>query len=78
MSPDLSPLDYRFCSVAMRELTRVSPSSIEEMKTIDSLDTEKLLKAVVNIRSALSKTEAIFSTCFTSTKLPSTEIIKYK
>ena len=32
-SPDLSPLDYWFWSVAMRELARVPPNSIEEMKT---------------------------------------------
>ena len=49
-SPDLSPLDYWFWSVAMRELTRVPPSSIEEMKATvegfaDSLDLEEVLKA---------------------------------
>ena len=54
-SSDLSPLDYWFWSVAMRELARVSPSSIEEMKTTvhwfaDSLDTEEVLKVVGNIR----------------------------
>ena len=54
-SPDLSPLDYWFWSVAMRELTRVPPSSIEEMKATveefaDSLDLEEVLKAVENIK----------------------------
>ena len=34
-SPDLSPLDYWFWSVATRELARVPPSSIEEIKTTD-------------------------------------------
>ena len=49
-SPDLSPLDYWFCSVAIRELTRVPPSYIEGLKTTDSPDTEEVLKAVGNIR----------------------------
>ena len=54
-SSDLFPLDYWFWSVAMRELARVPPSFIEEMKTTvqwftDSLDTEEVLKVVGNIR----------------------------
>ena len=32
-SPDLSQLDYWFWSLAMRELTRVTPSSLEELKS---------------------------------------------
>ena len=54
-SPDLSPLDYWFWSVAMRELTRVPPSSIEELKSTvegfaESLDPEEVYKAVENVR----------------------------
>ena len=54
-SSDLSPLDSWFWSVAMRELTRVPPISIKELKSIvegfaKSFDPEKVWKAVENVR----------------------------
>lgn len=53
-SPDLSPLDYWFWSVAMQELSRNPPSSIEELKSIvegfaASLDPTEVNKAVRSI-----------------------------
>ena len=54
-SPDLSPLDYLFWTVAMREMTKVPPSSIKELKSTverfaEILDPEEVFKAMENVR----------------------------
>ena len=55
-SPDLSPLDFWFWSVALAELRRVPPTTLEDLKLsveafAESMDKEEVSKAVRNIRS---------------------------
>lgn len=55
-SPDLSPLDFWFWSVALTELRRRPPHDLEELKQTveafaDSLDEDEVLRAVRNVRT---------------------------
>jgi hypothetical protein len=55
-SPDLSPLDFWFWSVAMAELRMVPPTTLNELKLAvedfaESIDKEEISKAVRHIRS---------------------------
>ena len=54
-SPDLSPLDFWFWSVAMAELRRDPPPSIQSLKStveafVDSLDPEEINRSVQHLR----------------------------
>jgi hypothetical protein len=54
-SPDLSVLDYWFWNVAMAELRRVPPTTLEELKTTvdafsESVDREEVFRSVSHLR----------------------------
>ena len=55
-SPDLSPLDYWFWNVAMAEVRRVPPTTLEDLKLTveafsESLEVEEVIKSVRHIRA---------------------------